>query len=412
MFLYRVVIALEKRGQGSAGGAAALIAIIGALLLLFVVFMPPEERAELLDQTYTGTNGGGGGVSDVEAEELLVRSPGKVDYLSLTSVEHNVPSIYLISKTEAYLVDEFPSVYVKNALFTNVVKNLTFSLVDIENTKNVLLAFNVFEGQGPLRVLLNGEEIFSGGLSKGNVAPLKLHDSLLEEENVLSFYVESPGFAFWATNEYTLTDLRITADVTDVEGRRSSSTFLVDAQEKEYLKRVLVRFLPECQIINVGRLRATLNGNVLINAIPDCGTVYRQELDTTYLVAGENEIRFTTEEGSYFVDQIKITGELRRPRDYIYNFHVNKSMIEDVDGNVGDVYLHLEFDDYYFKDAELIINGHLTHLSTEDIKDVRKISRYIKEGSNYVKITPQSTMYVGELKVDFADADEYDDLLG
>jgi len=46
-----------------------------------------------------------------------------------------------------------------------------------------------------------------------------------------------------------------------------------------------------------------------------------------------------------------------------------------------------------------MINGQLTHMSTEELEYERDLRSFIREGMNAIKITPKASMYVQDLKV-------------
>jgi len=117
-----------------------------------------------------------------------------------------------------------------------------------------LLSFNINAAKGNLIISLNGEDIFNSPILEGNVQPIKLPKNLLKDVNELIFSSSSPGLAFWATNEANLDQIKIVADVTSVEAQSSKNIFLVSETEKKNIEKVILKFQPNCNQEDVGKL--------------------------------------------------------------------------------------------------------------------------------------------------------------
>ncbi len=387
----------NKRGQASA--AAALIAIIAALIVLYILFIPPSERAKILEGD--GLNGETGiGVSVVEENEtLLLESPGRIDFLSQKTVDHAVPTTHVFTRTEGLVLEKKASLYIKKSLFSSKQENVSFRISDLVNTENILLSGVVKEGQGRLMIFLNENEIYNSEV-RGNIPAIELPRRLLKTDNTLLFKVSSPGAAFWRTNEYSLENVQVAADVTSIEAQSSRSLFLVSATEKNNLDRVALKFEPDCTR-DSGRLDVYINEYNIYSAVPDCGGGrLKLEFSPAYLRIGENELIFRIGSGDYYLDHIAIQSELKTIDFPVYYFELSDEEFTDVEEGDSQVVLRLSFIDYIEeKRGEIILNGHLSGFDTKELSWETDVSDDIVRGNNGVQIRPRKTLDIRELEV-------------
>src|SRR3989344_2166636 len=315
-----------KRGQSSAAGAAVLIAIIAALIVGFVILIPPQERAKLLDEPSTTTP-----TSPGAAQNLLMESPGRIDYLAQKEIEHPLPVINIYTKTEA---------------------------------------------------------------------------KVLGEQNEVVFTVSSPGLAFWRTNELSLQNVKIVADVTSVEAQASKNIFLLSEVEKKNLEKVTLKFQPGCDLDEVGRLTVLVNGKVVYAAVPDCDVALVPiEISPGALNQGENEIIFKTEQGTYLLTHIVIESELKEVDFPTYYFDLTYEEYSDVVDEDKRVRITLEFVDVVArKFGDLEFNGHTKYFDTKEVSYILDVSDDVVQGANALKIKPRKTLEVRQLKIDLVKA--------
>jgi len=79
-----------KRAQ-AAGSAAVFVAIIAALLVAFIILVNPQQRAELLGEPSSSSLGSSVLPSGSLVKSLLKATPGRIDYLAQTEIEHALP---------------------------------------------------------------------------------------------------------------------------------------------------------------------------------------------------------------------------------------------------------------------------------------------------------------------------------
>jgi hypothetical protein len=394
-------VAVGKRGQrpSSGGGAAVLIGVITLLIIMYIVFLPASERDDILSGTNNGgSNSGSSSFKRFNVTPLLV-NPGQMDFNVNDRIEHLLPAVNLLTQTVGTILEEENNIYVKSGVFSKVPDKMTFNIDDLENTENVLISFNAVESMGRLMINVNGEEVFNSIIEE-SLAPVKVKKKFLKNSNTVEFSVSSPGVAFWRVNEFLLEKVKITADVKDTGRRESKSIFVVDAAEADNADTVKLTFVPECNPNEVGPLSVNLNGNILFEGIPDCGTPFVQQYESNYLRAGENVVEFHTKTGKYLLDRIEVETKLKRPRDFTYDFNLNGTVLKGIKD--GDLKSNLSFtfiDDDDQKEALLILNGYKLVLSTDDAGYSRNVDVFLKDGFNYLKITPRKKMFVPEVKL-------------
>jgi len=387
-----------RRKRGQATGAAILVAIIAVLIVLYILFLPPEERREILEEVEEEE--GVVSVYDLVNVTLLEEVPGRLDYIAQKEIEHAIPTVNLNLMVQPQVLKEIDSLYIKKSVFGQEKANISFSVADPSNIENIILNFKVRASKGRLIVVLNGHKLFDGEIKTINIEPIKLKE-YLQEDNSLVLAVSSPGIAFWSTNYYLLEDLTVTADILGRETQESKNVFILSSIEKKNLEKVWLKFLPECEVHEVGKLTAWVNGYEIYSAVPDCGApIPAIEFASYYLREGENILRFKTDLGNYLIDHIKIKTKLAQIEYPVYYFELSQERYDDVKAGRSRIFLELRFvDAIETKLGRAIVNGHLMHIDQTAIDYSEDIKEFIERGSNSVKIEPRKTLDIAELKV-------------
>jgi len=392
---------ITKRGQ-TAAGTAVLLAIIAGFLIMFIILVAPEERARILGEDLQEDTFSGDELEEaVTDENLLTESPGKIDYLAQKEVEHPLPVINVFTKTESAVIAEKNVGYTKNGVFSEEVSTFTFSIKDLENTENVLLALDADKVEGRLIITLNEDEVFNAEVST-NVPPIPLPLNSLKSANTLIFSVSSPGIAFWATNEASLRNMRVVGDITDIGAKSSKNIFLVSETEKRNLERVILKFQPSCKYDEVGPLTIAVNENVIYEAVPDCDIAFIPiEFSPELINQGENQVIFSTPKGTYVLSHVLITSELTEVDFPTYYFELSEEQYQEVVDGDRKIRLQMDFVDVRSsKFGDLIFNGHVNHFDTREVTFTLDLSEDIVRGNNALKIKPRRTLEVRQLNVD------------
>ncbi len=388
--------AATKRAQ-QAGQAAGLIALILLFIILYILFLPPGDRSDLLDDASNrNTDDDSSGIRD----SVLLTSPGSLEYLRESAINHTIPGFKLVSLTNSNILKKLETVSVSNSWFETNGENVTFYVEDVEETKNMMLSFSAAQSQGELRISFNDKEIFVGDLETGNVDPINIPHSLVESENTLTFETSSVGIQFWKKNRYVLHNLQVIADQEDKSAKTSKNIFLVSNTEDANLEEVSLQYFIDCLSSEVGQLQITINGNVVSEQVPDCNSFARLELSPEHITPGENTITFSIEKGSYSVYGIYINTELKEISNPVYYFELNDDEYEELSYGTSDLILSLTFsDDQEDKVADILFNGHKIRLNQDDEEFEEEITDYIREKNNAIKIVPQSKLDIIELEV-------------
>ncbi|MEK6948837.1 MAG: hypothetical protein AABX34_01355, partial [Nanoarchaeota archaeon] len=298
----------------------------------------------------------------------------------------------------------------RNGWFDKKSRIVSFSLEDLENTDNLILSFNAKKHEGILTIKLNNEIIFENDIETENAAPVKLKKSLLEDDNSLEFSVSSVGFRFWKTNEYSLDDIRILGDITDRSKQESRNVFTLTDEELSNIESAELRFVPYCKGEDkVGMLDISVNNRNVFSAVPVCRDPYRQPIPVGVLNSGENRVIFKTNKGSYSVEQIKLEFAEKEVKPKVYFFEANESQIKMIEDGDKDAILTIEFaDDERLKRADLNINDRLREIDTEDKSYTKKLNDgrdpdLLKEGNNFIEITPRTRLDIVEIRVQLED---------
>ena len=330
----------SKKSQAT--GAAILVMIITIVIVIYILMLPPADRAEILGEQPTtvsapGYQSGYGTDSVMESpyknlqytgkETLMQETPGRIDYTALNELEIPLNAFNLFKTTSAEVVEEFNPFTIKNGVGDVSGKNLTFELDDnLQNMDNIILTFKAKKHEGILTIKLNGETIYEYDIDTPNPSPVKIKKGLLNYENALEFSVDSVGMQFWKTNEYSLEDLQLMADITDTSRQESQNTFFVTEEQGSRIERAVLRFNPDCYQTQVGKLTIMLNGRTVFSGVPDCGSLNFAEFAPNMVIIGKNKVDFSTERGSYLIDQIKVKLEFMDNAIPVYYFEIDDSL--------------------------------------------------------------------------------------
>ncbi len=384
----------KKRGQ-SAGGAAALVAAIAGLILLYILFLPPEDRAELLGQNITTP----GTINGVEENHrlLLKEAPGTVIASKYDEFEHKLNSFNLYEKNEDRVFKAFQSIYVESK--RGEIKKKSFALaIDPEKTSNLQLSFSVNGHSGRLIIKVNDEEVLHGEVSGQTVVRL----DRLQAENVIEFSTEDIGFQFWRTNYYELSDIKISGTLKSIENLDFRQTFVVGSEEAGNIEKAQMSYFVECKVGDVGSLKVSLNEVLVGSGVPDCGMPVKFDIEPSAIIRGKNTVDFSSERGTYLVDQIKLKTYLKEPVEPVYYFEVNSTKYSWIVNNTFDVVLKMDFvDDGSEKRGELNINNRKTFMSVKarETNFSKDITPFIIQGNNFIKITPSDTLNIVQMLI-------------
>ncbi|MFT4311172.1 MAG: hypothetical protein ACMXX7_00945 [Candidatus Woesearchaeota archaeon] len=386
----------KKKGQ-SAANAAILIIVITVVLILYLLFLPPDERAKLLEGSSNG-----GSIDDPSPDRpltLLQESIGRLEYRSDQEVNYNLQSFTLRATTQAREIISRNSAYTRATVFGVESDSMTFN-IDLDNTEDVILSFNIARRQGDLEILLNGKRIFFGEIMPGNSPPLFIDFEDLERSNIIEFRTNSPGLAFWRVNSYLLTDIRILGDVTDTQ--RATSIQTIDIRQRDYqdLTSFNIRYVPVCEGSDVERFEIKVNDFLIFRGIPDCNIINTITVARDFLYEGMNNFEFSINRGEVIVDDLRITGRVNLPENPIYYFEVDEDYFNNETlMSQRKAEMTIRFTNTDRKSINFFINGMVVGVTTQERTHTRDISSQLVPGTNTIEVRPRQTIEIPELKI-------------
>lgn len=385
-----------KRGQQAitnAGGAAGVVAVIAGFIVLYVLLVNPEARNELLGETTT-TNVSE--LTEVSGDLLLLENPGTVFEAAATSFEHRINSFNLYTTASDSIIKSVESAYISTSRSSAETKKVILALADPTNTKNTMLSFNVKEHRGRLIILVNDKEVFNGEVS--GFQQVKLDG--LGSENLIELKASSIGWLSFTPNYYEIADVKITGTVTDISASEAINNFYLDPQEAANLKTAYLIYVVDCKK-PAGKISIYLNNDLIESKAPDCGSPSKTTLDIKSLTAGKNTLKFIGEGNTFMVDQVAVKTELKEPIFPVYYFEVNSTQFKDITSKNKTCELTMKFvDDSSVKRAQLNINSHIAEVDTTKADYTKTLDAWLKSGNNYVRIVPERTVQIVELRVE------------
>lgn len=351
-------------------GAAILVALLAVLIILYVLFLPPAERAALLGE---GTTTPGGGTGTGAAQTLLFSAPvGRVYLVGTPAISHDVPSLSIRTTESGNVLSKADSIVVSNNAFEKQPHTLTFA-ADSALTRNAVLSMNVVsKTDGNIVISLNDVQIFNQDVQTRSIPPLALDN--LQSMNTLKFEASGVGFAFWTTNTYTLSNVKVTADVTDVSVSSSRQSFAVSAQEFATLERAQLSFVPVC--LRDGSLRILLNGVEIFAGIPDCGAINTLELAPSRVYEGENTLQFITADGDMIIDRGLVQTQSKQQQNRVFRFNIDATVVQG-----KQLVARVLFADAGDHSGTMLLNGNTIPMRAQDALQV-PITSYIRPGEN------------------------------
>lgn len=358
-----------RRGAEFRASTPLVILLVGVVIILYILFLPPAQREALLSGTEApgGIYGAGGGpvatgtgvtLMDKYVGTLLDQGPG--------TVEHSIPSTTVFTAVNTEEVKFIDSMLVKKGAFSSQEATLTFK-ADPTLGKNYLLTFNVDAAKGPLLISLNGHPIFERAITTRSPEPIKLPQEYLRTDNTLTFHAGSAGWAFWTANTYELRNVLVSADVTSYQDSSSEQHFTITPDEYQKMDKAILEMVPQCDPKKAGRLSVNVNGQPLFAGFIDCGVLTRQDVAKTLLNAGDNRLGFTSNQGSYTIDRIKVSSVLKQSDYPVLYFNLPPDMFEQANVFAGRVVVTIRFaDGNTAKQGAIVVNGYKDTFQTSD----------------------------------------------
>lgn len=390
-----------KHGQ-SANRVGTMIILITVVLLLYLLFLPPDTRDQILfnESTSPGENAGS---DDQVIERLLDTTVGDLEYVDRNQRRHSVPAYTVSAELEGQELQARESMRVSRSLFNEREGRVRFTTTP-SLTEDVRLSFNVESGQGDLTVRLNDDVIYTDETGSGSVPPIRLDAEQLRSENTLTFNVESPGIAFWSSNEYQLENVRVTGDVRDESQNQNYQSVFIPQDDYNRVERVEAEYLATCQEDNVEGFQMIINDFLLFEGTPDCALTTRKEFDADVLQPGQNDLTTSIEQGRVLVDRFTLTTYFGETEEKTYYFELddeyfpaeNRTSLRD-DYEVNATFV---FADDEEKQFNYFVNGRRESVTTREARLTESLSEKVIQGTNSFRIEPRSDFTMPRLHVE------------
>jgi len=373
--------------------AAVLIIVITLVIVLYILFLPKTDRDQLLADE-SGATSGSTTTTTLPGSVLLDEHPGVLTNIKESTFDHSIPSFNLFTTKEDTTLKSVDSIYVESTKGADK-KDVLLSVND--KAENARLAFSVNAHSGNLIITQNGNEIFHGEV-QSFIEPLSI---TLEKDNLFEFSVEPvPWYKPFSKNFYDIRNFQVMATVEKLDNKEALQTVLISQDEANLVSEASLSYFVDCDIKEVGRLTIYLNDKFIASKVPDCGSAEKLQLDPQDLVSGKNEFRFVAEQGTYLLDRLNLRTTLSSPVFPLYFFNLNSSVYKKVANNTINSTLALRFvGDNERKVATIDINNQKTHLDTLQATYSKNVDSFLMEGSNFIRVVPDSTLSIIGLKL-------------
>ena len=371
--------------------AATLIGILTILIIFYIIFLPPQTREALLgDKNITET------INMIQETTLLKEPIGKLTYLAENDITHHIPGAYLEKKEEVKTLAQFDSFTISKSIFGSESNKKIFTIPELNKVSDAIMTFQAPERSGKLKITLNGQELMNEEITTPLPKPIKLPKEYLKKTNELVFEVSEGIFK----KEYKIEDLTITERISQEEESQAEHHFTIPGAEIDNFKNAYIEFRTSCKQKETGKLNIELNGRTMSSTIPACDSTNKIEVFKEDLLPGKNTIKFTLEKGRARIENAKIKVNLKEQKGYTNFFTIENKLWEQIKDNKKKVIMDIEFiDDGLRKRLEANVNGRRTIIDQKEPHYTRDITTSIREGNNYVQLTPMTEVMIVEMEV-------------
>ena len=390
----------SKKGAetNNAGNIAVLVALIALFIIIYVLLLPPSARRELLgDESGVGVGNNSGSGNVYFSRYLGELSPST----QVNTVYHNIPAVNMFTTNDKDLTTLSGYLQVSSAFIGSKSQNLAFNLDSPEDVKKASLYLLVEEADGNLILKLNGQEIYNNQLRANIQETIELPLQYLQGQNNIQLFVSSPGWMFWKTNNYKIRDIKLRKE-TKISNRIVERTISIPASEWGSIDKAILKYSVFCDREEDNILSIFVNDQLLYKDVPFCNIDADEiEVDKNNLVYGTNKIRFETMDGDYLIEQISLKTLLQKETRPEEVFSVSQDEYKDIRRGLKNVVAYIDFGNRGNRRLlNLEINGEVVEVDTDQDVYSLKISDYIKQGGNSIKIEPRNTFEIIEFNVE------------
>jgi len=361
-------------------------------LAVYVLLLPPEDREALLYNSTSETEN----IPDEKETFILEQHPGVLKPAEDNKLIHKIDSINLYSKEEPKIKDIASLLYLEKSLLSQTKRNIAFDIDDLDNLEDVNIVLVANKDKGNLIMALNNVIIYDSKVS--GLTTILLPKELLQEKNNLEFSVSSPGLNIFGKNAYSLSNIKLRENYQLTNTRESRDVVL---GSQEIGNDAELTFFLYCNIPHQGsRLRVFLNNEEIKSEIISCTTVERIiDIESEKMEKGRNAITFQIDKGDYIFSEIKLKVKAESKGSINYKFALTEDEYDKILSDDRRAMLFLEFNDDERKKAVISMNGNEFSIDANDIDYERDVSRYVKKGNNFIRITPLDELNIDLLRI-------------
>jgi hypothetical protein len=382
-----------KKAQGSS--VAVLIVLIALFMALYLLFLPAKDRAELLQSNTTNDSSDKEDIAILREGTLLSQNPGLLKPFEKESNKHDINSVNLFLRDEPKIIELANSISISKGVSSEDNQELKFSLDDLKNLDKITLFFLVNEAQGNLIINLNGIQILNKE-AKG-LQSVTLPNDLLQKNNQLIFKVSSPGINIFIKNKYDLSDIKVRANY-ELINTNEERTFVLSSNELD--ENAKLSFFLYCNKAALTRFRILLNEKEIDSEVLSCRSSTKElDLDKKLLKAGDNKLIFELDQGDYLINNVEVKTKSNEGGSKTYKFSLSEKQFDET-LNDKEIMLKMSFSSTEEKKkATVNVNGKEFTMETSENDYKRPITSLIKEGNNFIKITPDNEFTLEFLEI-------------
>lgn len=389
---------LNTRAESKTYGATAILLTFLAMFIVFLVLAPPEYIEEM-NLTYTPHY----------SSNVLLETPGQLQ-ISGDSQESDT-STYEIGTV---LVDNSPKTneeflmhqgVIRKSLLSTEILEYDFDINNLDEIDKIYFDANIIDkiGSGELIAKLNGVTIYSREVAKNHNLKLRLpFYKLKENNNTLKLTISSPGFVFWSTNAYILSDIYLIKEEYSKDNEESNMVFLdkpivSDTKTAKFLSYV------DKQGDDDASLDILLNNKLIYSGVPESNIEI--QFPTAYLTSNTNQFTFrTSKDGRYELRYMYLhlkTVKYSKEEDIArYSFDLSEEQWEKAEDSDYECEILLRKTSGLDNAVVIDINNNVIRTTfdsnftaTEDICD------YLHEEDNVLEIIPEDKVVLDFLEL-------------
>ena len=386
-----------RKGSESSGSIAGLVILLTVLgMVIFYVIAVPESQREYLNITgpqnvVLDINPGLVGAGEVDVEK-------EAEYKLATVIADNSPQPF-----EKLIRDQ---VLIKKGAFSEESLSASFEIADKSLLGWVFIEADVDgkTGSGDIVLILNDQKVYSAPANLNSKASMQLPlDVLVEGVNNLSVKVSSPGWSFWSTNSYQLSDINVVFGQYDSPTAKVSQ--LVSLAEKDVTgigRAQLAAYVSQLSE-QPANMKVYVNGETIFDGVPPSS--FNIDIPANLLDVGSNTVEWEVDRdgiykitfGEIIISTTRLPAEAKK-----FDFSISSSLWDKIQAGKVDCEIYLK------QDASKSSGNDITvRLNTNIIKStftsekilLEDVCVDLDEGVNSISLSASKDVYVEQLRI-------------